>query len=127
MTSMSARAALLAMSTEEMQDLSVTPGGYADLLLMRQAAYKEHVAEMPPNAKVQRFAQLMTLRHGPKVKIHANESVSWPVALMIARHGEDIRSWPSEWDIKLEGAADKWLRGSAPFGVTYLPKPEEVE
>ena len=66
------------------------------------------------------WAQAMTDRHGPKVKIWRN-TMDWIGALVVARYGEAEYHWPERLDKEDIMRAHRWLyRNDAPEGTEYL-------
>lgn len=112
-----ARQRLEALTPEDTIEL-----GYPEVLRLRRAAYAEHVALMEPHQDIQDWAARMEQQYGPVVKAWAN-AVDWPTALLIARYGEAVDSWPDEWPDDAVERAGTWLgnpaasRGILPVGT----------
>ena len=93
---------------------------YEDLLRVRQAAYREHVAGMSVNPEIEIWAARMTAKHGRFVQMWAN-TVDWPTALLILRWGEAPEHWPAEFGEDDVRRALTWEAGTRRAdGVTYL-------
>ena len=93
---------------------------YAQVLAIRQKAYAEHVAAMPVDEEIAAWAERMTAKHGPKVKVWENV-IDWLTALLIVRWGEAPEHWPAEFEADDRSRALSWEAGGRQAtGVTYL-------
>lgn len=102
---------------------------YLDVLELRKDAYARHVAAMEVPAVLADWAEKMTKRYGPLLKVW-KQRLSWLEALMVVRYGEDPMQWPPSFgpdDIDRALAWHKGRRirgntqkGTLPRGVEYL-------
>lgn len=86
----------------------------------RAERWKEVMKDMEVPAKLEKWAQTMSIMHGPRVKVWANE-LDWLTALMVGSYGEAEYNWPDEFGDDELRKADRWLyKNDAPNGVTYI-------
>lgn len=88
-----------------------TAAQYAGVCIARARDYAAHLATMAVHPYLQIWAIEMTSKHGTATpKVHHNY-LPWIAALMVARYGEAVASWPaatSDDDVK---RAREWKTG----------------
>jgi hypothetical protein len=123
-------------TADELKDLD-----YIDLLALRADAYRRHIEKMDVPERLADWAQRMTKRYGPVVKVWRNR-LPWLSALMVVRYGEDPIQWPPAFTDEDIDRADAWARGRrqrltevsahvrrnpqtgrTPAGIEYLDSP----
>lgn len=92
---------------------------HEELCKLRRRAWAAHVATMMVPDALSAWAMEMERRHGPKVRVWAN-NLPWLIALMVVRYGEAVGDWPAAFTEKDVERASQWARGTMPNGVTLV-------
>lgn len=119
---MSYKEMLLGLSSETQATMS-----YAELCVMRSAAFGEHVGAMEVPTRLKEWAAIMQARYGRKVKVWHAVQTSWLVALMIVRYGEAVEQWPAAFTDEDVRRAVEWEQGKTPAGVIYIPQTDGLQ
>jgi hypothetical protein len=91
---------------------------YQDVLKERHAAYQKHLNAMQVDGALRAWAERMTARYGPTVKVWHNV-LPWIEALLVVRYGEAVEHWSSATTVADYGRAADWESGKEiPFPVT---------
>ena len=86
----------------------------------RKARWKELMEDVEVSAEMEKWAGAMSIMHGPRVKVWANE-LDWLTAFMVGRYGEAEYNWPDAFGDDDLHHANQWLyKNEAPNGVTYI-------
>jgi hypothetical protein len=105
-------------SPEEQQRLA-----YHELTALRRQAYRAHLAAMAPSLTIAAWTKAMAKKYDTATaRAHFN-AVSWPVALLIARYGEEPAYWPSAFSAEDVKRAEEWL-SAAKFSFNVEPLTE---
>ena len=86
----------------------------------RAQRWKEVMKDVGVSAEMEKWAQSMSIMHGPRVMVWRNE-LDWLTALMVGRYGEAEYHWPDAFGDDDLHRANQWLyKNNAPSGVTYI-------
>lgn len=107
----------------ELQRLTDDPDAllpFEELNRLRRAAYREAASALQ-TTELSAWAQRMAETYGTDRATAWHNVVSWPVALMVARYGEDVTNWPDALSTEDVARAGHWLTNMREISPGIFP------